>query len=154
MSDALRHLDGEQLLLALYGAESGQASAHLGACPDCAARLRGLQARRAAWLAAPPPAAGPARLRAQREEVYRRIENRRRPVWRALQAGAVACALLLGVILYRPAAPPADVAGAQAISDQQLFDDLATMIARDTPAAAEPLLALFAPPEDSEIRHQ
>lgn len=151
MNDNLRHLDDEQLLLSLYGAGEPGAAAHLGACPDCAARFRGLQARRSAWLAAPAPPAGEARLRAQREAVYAAIERKRaRPYWRAIQAGALACSVLAALLLYRPAPPPVETAGQPVITDQQLFNDLADMINRETPIAAEPLMALFAPQEPQE----
>lgn len=105
-------------------------------------------------LAAVPPA-DPARLRAQREAVWEAIgRSRRRPLWRALQAAAATCAVVVAVLLYRPAAPPPEMAAHPAITDQQLFDDLAAMISRETPAAAEPLMALFAAPEEKETRNQ
>jgi anti-sigma factor RsiW len=151
MNEALRHLDDEHLLLSLYGAAAPETAAHLEGCAECAARLRNLEARRSAWLAAPAPPADAPRLRAQREAVYRAIEqDRRRPYWRALQAGVLACSVLLAVLLYRPAPPPVESAGNQAISDQQLYNDLAEMMNRDTPAAAEPLMALFAPQQSQE----
>jgi hypothetical protein len=153
MNGKIRHLDNEQLLLALYGAAAPEAAAHLDACADCAAELRRLQARRVELAAAPLLPATDTRLRAQREAVYQAIERRRaRPYWRALQAGALACSVLLAVLLYRPAPPP-ETTAAHAVSDQQLFDDLAEMINRDTPAAAEPLMALFAP-QESQQEHQ
>lgn len=151
MNDNLRHLDDEQILLSLYGAAEPDAAAHLGACPDCAARLRRLQARRSAWLAEPAPPADAARLRAQREAVYAAIgKQRARPYWRALQAGALACSVLAALLLYRPAPPPVETASQPVISDQQLFNDLADMMNRETPVAAEPLMALFAPQETEE----
>ncbi|GIU79104.1 MAG: hypothetical protein KatS3mg005_2342 [Bryobacteraceae bacterium] len=151
MNGTSRHLDDEQLLLALYGAAAPEAAAHAESCSECGARLRRLEARRLEWTAAPLPPAGDSRLRAQREAVYRAIEShRRRPVWQALQAGALACSVLLAVLLYRPAPPPQESGVAQAISDQQLFNDLAEMINRDTPAAAEPLMALFVAEEPQE----
>jgi len=151
MNDKLRHLDDEQLLLSLYGAAAPEASAHLRACPDCAARLRGLEARRSAWLAAPAPPASTALLRAQREAVYAAIGKKRaQPYWRAIQAGALACSVLLGVLLYRPAPPPVQTASQPVITDQQLFNDLADMMNRETPIAAEPLMALFAPQQSEE----
>lgn len=151
MNETLRHLDDEQLLLSLYDAAAPEAAAHLGVCAECATRLHSLQARRSAWLAAPAPPADAARLRAQREAVYRAIEkDRRRPYWRAVQAGALACSVLLAVLLHQPAPPPVETAASQTISDQQLFNDLADMMNRDTPAAAEPLMALFEPHESQE----
>lgn len=154
MSEALRHLNEEQLLLALYGAAAEENAAHLNACPDCAAGLRRLEDRRAALMVAPGPAPDAARLRDQREAVFQRIERGRRP-WRvAVQAGALACAILLAVVLQRPAAPPVEVAGTAIQSDQLLFDDLAAMISRETPMAAEPLMALFTPREDLETQNQ
>ncbi|MEJ5367334.1 MAG: hypothetical protein WHT08_03385 [Bryobacteraceae bacterium] len=154
MSEACRHLDDERLLIALYGAGKEEDSAHLQACPECAARLRRLEGRRAAWLSAPAPAPDASRLRAQREAVFRQIERSRRPLWVAVRAGALACAILAAVLLQRPAAPPAEMAAAPALSDQQLFEDLATMIARDTPMAAEPLMALFTPQAEMEMQNQ
>jgi hypothetical protein len=144
MNEKLGHLDDEQLLLALYGAAAPEAAAHLDACAECAAQLRRLQSRRLELAAAPLLPASDARLRAQREAVYQAIEKKRaRPYWRALQAGALACSVLLAVLLYRPAPPPQETTAAHALTDQQLFNDLAEMINRDTPAAAEPLMALF-----------
>lgn len=152
MNGKFRHLDDEQLLLALYGAAAPEAAAHLDACADCAAQLRRLQARRLDLAVAPLPPASDPRLRAQREAVYQAIEKRRaRPYWRALQAGALACSVLLAVLLYRPSPPP-ETAAAHALTDQQLFNDLAEMITRDTPAAAEPLMALFVAEESQEAQ--
>lgn len=153
MNGKIRHLDNEQLLLALYGAAAPETAVHLDACADCAAELRRLQARRVELAAAPLLPATDTRLRAQREAVYQAIERRRaRPYWRALQAGALACSVLLAVLLYRPAPPPPETTAAHAVSDQQLFDDLAEMINRDTPAAAEPLMALFVAEESQEAQ--
>lgn len=151
MNDKAGHLDDEQLLLSLYDAAAPETTAHLGACPECAARLRRLQARRSAWLATPAPPVDPARLRAQRDAIYEAIEKKRaRPYWRALQAGALACSVLLGVLLYRPAPPPVQTVRQPLVTDQELFNDLADMINRETPIAAEPLMALFTPQESQE----
>jgi len=153
MNEKFRHLDDEQLLLALYGAAAPETAAHLDACADCSAQLRRLQARRVDLAAARLPSAGDERLRAQREAVYQAIErSRARPYWRAVQAGALACSILLAVLLYRPAPPPPETTAAHAVTDQQLFDDLAEMINRDTPAAAEPLMALFATEPSQEAQ--
>jgi anti-sigma factor RsiW len=156
MMEPLNHLDDEQLLLELYGAGAEAAHRHLQACPECGARLAHLKAQRArlmSGMAAPDPAA----LRAQREAVWARIEKSRgRPAWRALQAGALACAVFAAVLLYRPATPPGPElarAGAE-VSDAQLYEDLAAMLARETPAAAEPLLGLFAAPNKNEVNAQ
>ncbi len=150
MNDKLRHLDDEQLLLSLYGA-AGPEAAHLGSCPECAARLRRLEARRAAWLAAPAPPPNAARLRDQRAAVYAAIgEKRNRPYWRLIQAGALACSVLAAVLLYRPAPAPVETASQPVITDQELFNDVADMMNRETPIAAEPLMALFAPQESQE----
>lgn len=154
MSETLRHLDDEQLLLAVYGLGGEQISAHLNACQECSVRLRRLEARRAAWLAAPAAAPDAGRLRAQREAIFQRIHRKRRPVWVAVRAGALACAVLLAVLLQRPAAPPVESAVTQTLTDQELFDDLAAMIAWEAPMAAEPLMALFTPQEDTETQYQ
>lgn len=151
MNNTIRHLDDEQLLLSLYGAAAPETAAHLGACPDCAVRLKRLEARRAELLASPAPPAGGERLRAQRTAIYEAIGKKRaRPYWRAIQAGALACSVLLAVLLYRPAPPPVQTASQPVITDQELFSDLADMINRETPIAAEPLMALFTPQESEE----
>ena len=156
MMEPLKHLDDEQLLLELYGAGTEDAHRHLQACAECASRLAHLKAQRArlsSGMAAPDPAV----LRRQREAVWAQIgKNRARPAWRALQAGALACAVFVAVLLYRPAQPPRPEmarAGAE-VSDAQLYEDLATMLALETPAAAEPLLGLFAAPEENEVTTQ
>jgi|GEM_PF-3458940 len=156
MMEPLNHLDDEQLLLELYDAGAEDAHRHVQACPECASRLAHLKAQRARLLsgmAAPDPAV----LRAQRAAVWAQIEKRRRgPAWRALQGGALACAVCAAVLLYRPAQPPGPEmarAGAE-FSDAQLYEDLAAMLARETPAAAEPLLGLFAAPDKNEVNAQ
>jgi anti-sigma factor RsiW len=153
MNEPLRHLDDEQMLLALYGAAAPETAQHLETCPQCTARFSELRARRAALLAAPAPPVDAARLRAQRDAIFQTIQaHRRQPVWRALQAGAVACSVLLAVLLSRPAPPPAATPELVVISDQQLFSEVAQMINRDTPAAAEPLMALFEPEPSEEAQ--
>lgn len=153
MMQPLDHLDEERLLLQLYGAGDAADARHLDACPACSARFAELRARRVRLLsaqAAPPDAE---RMRAQRAAIWAAIGNgRRRPAWRAVQAGALACAVLMGVLLYRPAPQPASPPPAHEtahLSDEQLFEDLAAMLARETPLAAEPLMGLFAAKNDN-----
>lgn len=159
MMEPMGHLDEERLLMELYGAGSETDQRHLDACPACAGRLARLRAQRARLLAqtAVPPDAE--RLRAQRAAVWAEIgKSRRRPVWRALQAGAVAGTVLVAVLLYQPVRPSAGTAPAQPeltqLADSQWFEDLATMAARETPVAAEPLMALFTAPAEEEVHKQ
>lgn len=158
MMQPIDHLDDERLLLELYGAGSEADSRHLEACPACSARFAQLKAKRAQLLARQPAPPDADRLRAQRSAIWTAIENgRRRPVWRALQAGALACAVMAGILLYRPAQPPAAPPAAHEVahlSDEQLFEDLASMLARETPLAAEPLMGLFAAQEENGVREQ
>ncbi|MCS7043735.1 MAG: hypothetical protein NZR01_13190 [Bryobacteraceae bacterium] len=158
MTQPIDHLDDERLLLELYGAGSEADNRHLHACPACSARFAELKAQRARLLAAQPAPPDAGRLRAQRAAVWAQIGNgRRRPVWRALQAGALAGAVLAGVLLYRPAQPPSTPPAAHDVahlSDEQLFEDLATMLARETPLAAEPLMGLFVAGTDNEVQKQ
>jgi hypothetical protein len=159
MMEPMGHLDDERLLMELYGAGSETDQQHLDACSACAGRLTRLKAQRARLLAqkAVPPDAE--RLRVQRAAVWAEIgKSRRRPVWRALQAGTLAGAVFVAVLLYQPARPPAGTAPAQPevaqLADSQWFEDLATMAARETPVAAEPLMALFAAPAEEEVEKQ
>jgi anti-sigma factor RsiW len=153
MTTPFGHLDDERLLLQLYGAGEVADGRHLEACPVCAARFAELKARRTRLLSAPPAPLDAERLRAQRAAIWAAIGNgRRRPVWRAVQAGALACTVLVGILLYRPAPQPASPAPAPEaahLSDEQLYEDLAAMLARETPLAAETLMGLFAARNDN-----
>lgn len=153
MTQPMSHLDDERLLLLLYGAGSETDARHLDTCPACSARYAKLKARRVRLLSAQPAPPDAERMRAQRAAIWAAIGNgRRRPAWRAVQAGALACAVLMGVLLYRPAPQPASPPPAHEtahLSDQQLFEDLAAMLARETPLAAEPLMELFAAKNDN-----
>lgn len=157
MTQPLDHLDDERLLLELYGAGGEADRVHLARCPECAARFTHLKARRARLLAEPAAPPNADRLRAQRAAVWAQIgSSRKRPLWRALQASAAACAVLAAILLYRPAMTPPvqpDQEVAQ-LSDAQLFEELATMLASETPVAAEPIKGLFASAQESEVQQR
>ena len=151
-----RHWGDDELLDRLYGLAPapGFDAAHLESCPVCADRWTALATSRAALLAAAPPAtlALDARLRVQRSAIWNRIE---RPVQhflaRLAPVAATALMIVVGVALHQvqPPAPPVQIA---AISDDQLFSDIATVVSQETPAAAEPIRALFAATQSTEAQ--
>jgi len=81
-------------------------------------------------------------LAAQRRKIYERIERPSRKRWLWAPGLAAACALAVGVFVYRPAPkePPDRRAD---ISDTQLFGDIYSMEQSLEPAAAAPVRALF-----------
>ena len=67
------HWSDDVLIGALYGLEGADLHARLGECPECAARWKHLQEKRAAIAV---PLDVPAELlAAQRKAIYRRIER-------------------------------------------------------------------------------
>ncbi|MBI4891376.1 MAG: hypothetical protein HY821_12185 [Acidobacteria bacterium] len=146
-----RHIPEDELLLALYSAEQ---PAGLDSCPDCAARWQRLSARRAALVvdAAAAPCSDE-RLRAQRQAVWRKIE---RPahvrILRALPAAATMCVLLIAVALNGPAPQPEPKQMAAAVSDEQLFNDIAKVVNDSEPRAVEPMRGLFNESTSMEVQ--
>ncbi len=154
MTTPFGHLDDGRLLLQLYGAGEVADGRHLEACPVCAARFAELKARRtrsafgaasAAWTLE--------RLRAQRAAIWAAIGNGRRRLYGGrCRLARWPCTVLVGILLYRPAPQPASPAPAPEaahLSDEQLYEDLAAMLARETPLAAETLMGLFAARNDN-----
>jgi hypothetical protein len=146
------HWSGEDLLDKLYGLEPRPAAHPLESCPECGARWQALLARRQAVLAV--PAVPESRLRAQRAAVFARLETVRRGwIWRAVPATAVALVLAAGVSLHAPRpTPPAREMADAGLSDAQLFSEIALLSQQETPAAAEPLRALFSEAAEGEVK--
>ena len=134
------HLSEDALLDAVYGIAGSQAEAHLRGCTDCARRLNEWHETRAA-------ATGSIEisgefLAAQRRKIYERIEGPSRKRWLWAPGLAAACALAVGVFVYRPA-PQKQPDSRPEISDTQLFGDIYSMEQSVEPAAAAPARALF-----------
>lgn len=132
-----RHWTNEEMIERLYC--GGEARG----CAECDARWAELLRRRAQAMA---EEAGPEldeRLRRQRLAVYARLE---RPggwrAWKVAPVGATAMLLLLGIVLHGPKPEPRQVAVA-AVSDAQLFSEVATMVNEESPRAADSLRGLF-----------
>lgn len=142
------HWTDEELIGRLYGAgpEDAARASHLADCADCSERWRQLAERRGQFIEhARLTVVDDARLRAQRDAVWRRVEDSKRPwLWRAAPVGATAMLVLVGLLLHTPAPwiEPTQVASAQ-ISDEQLFSEIATMVNEDAPRAAQPIQGLF-----------
>ena len=125
------HLHVDQLFEQLYGAE---AHPHLDSCPECSARLAELRRQRSE-LTAPAPV--PAEfLVKQRAAILNRMDRPRISKW--IPALAAACAIAIGLFVYRPTAAPHVEAG-----DEQLFAEVYSMSQSTEPRAAAPIHALF-----------
>lgn len=149
------HWTDDDLLRRLYGLEpEGLAPAHLAACRECRERYETLLARRNEVRPMPP--ADEQRLRAQREAVWSRVENRRRlPLagWR-VPAAATAAVLALAVWIARPGLDPAgneedplveiaEIASPQPLSDTQFFEEIALAASSPEPRGAAAVENLF-----------
>jgi anti-sigma factor RsiW len=146
------HWSDDDLLDRLYGqdAPAGKDASHLDQCEACGQRWNQLTQRKAQWSAA-MPLVDEARLRAQRERIWRRVEETRRPwIWRAVPAAATALMLLVGVALQTGSAP--EIAGQKMamtqpvkaeVSDQELFSEIASIANDEEPAGAAAIRNLF-----------
>lgn len=152
------HWTDEELLSRLYGVgpEEAARAEHLSVCAECSARWRRLEESRGRILeSAQLAVVDDARLRAQRDAVWRRLEESRRPwIWRIVPAGATAALVLVAVLLNTPAPriEPADVASVHQISDEQLFNEIASMVNEEAPRAAKTIQGLFDAEAAVEVR--
>ena len=150
------HWGDEDLIGRLYGLDpaAGLDAAHLDACPVCADRWQSLQLRRGRLLEAEAaaPAGSDERLRAQRVAVWKRLEQPRRGwLTRALPLAATALTITIGIALHQ-VQPPAPSSQLAAISDEQLFSEIASVVSQETPVAADPIRALFAANQTTQAR--
>jgi len=156
MKKSMNHWDDENLLLRLYGADPSAhlSLSHFDECPECAQRWAILTSSRAQMLGAQPTAAcSDDRLRAQRLSVWDRIERSSRPrAVRLIPAAATLCVLLLAVGLNRPVPQPAPQQVATAISDEEFFSEIASVVNDDTPRAVEPIRGLFSDTPRPEVQ--
>jgi hypothetical protein len=121
-SEETMHRTDASLLDIIYGI--GEPDAHLRDCPECAARLKTLQAGRTHVLSQRQPEVSTAFLAAQRRNIWQRIET---PTWQPrvfspLSAG-VAALVLVVALWVRPAPPIAD-----ARADTQLLSEIAAEV--------------------------
>jgi hypothetical protein len=157
MNNDNRHWTDNDLLDRLYGLDPapGLTPAHLDTCPGCGVRWQALENRRAAVVAPAPPSPDvEQRLRAQRQTIFARIEHPRRALlWRAVPAGAAAFMLFAGIALHQPVplTPRTEVA-AVSVSDEQLFTEIASVVNRDTPRAADNIRGLFSESSSQEAQ--
>jgi hypothetical protein len=140
----LAHWQDDDLLVRLYGLEPERREAlhALESCPECSARFDAFSQRRRQGLSASPVSDD--FLRAQRQAIYAKIEDRKRsPLhsWK-VPVGATAVVVFLGVLLQQPAPKPIEEPVA-AVSDAQFFSEIATLASDDEPRAAQPIKALF-----------
>lgn len=157
MNDRMNHWSDEDLLARLYGMDAAPnlSPAHFEECPDCAARWSRLSGARAGVLAASSSAScSDERLRAQRLAVWNRIEQPAHSrILRALPAAAACLVVVLAVALNGPAPQPAHPQIAStAVSDEQLFAEIATVVNADAPRAVEPIRGLFNESSNLEVQ--
>jgi hypothetical protein len=156
VSETGRHWRDDDLLRKLYGLEpEGEIRAeHLDACPDCGSRWAELWQARAELvrtLEAEPVC--DERLAGQRRAFWSRVDHPRRyriAKWAPALASCVmllAAALLLSPLRTAPGTVAKKAIAAQpgqaAVSDAELFGDLAAISTPSAPRAAEPIYALF-----------
>lgn len=138
-----QHLSNEGLLDAVYGIAGSDAEAHLRGCVDCAQRLQEWHEKR---LATAESVEIPGEfLAAQRRKIYERMERPPRKRWLWAPGLAAACALTVGVFVYRPAQQTLQKQPDQRIeiSDTQLFGDIYSLEQSLEPSATAPARALF-----------
>jgi anti-sigma factor RsiW len=144
-----RHWTDDELIAKLYavGPEEPARTEHLATCAECAARWSAVESRRIQFVRnADSVVVDDARLRAQRDAVWRRLEEARRPrLWRLAPAGATAMLMLFALLLHTPTPTiePVQVASNQQISDEQLFSEIASMVNEVAPRVAAPIQGLF-----------
>lgn len=147
MNARTQHWTDDDLLGRVYGLDPapGLALEHFDDCAECAERWQRLAGARAGVVASASSAAcSDERLRAQRAEIWRRVERPvGRRILRAVPAAATCCVLLLAVALNRPAPQPLNHEVASAVSDEQLFAEIASVVNTDSPRAVEPIRGLF-----------
>jgi hypothetical protein len=144
----LAHWQEDDLLARLYGLEPERKERlhALESCPECSSRFDALSVRRRQVLSGAPVSDD--FLRAQRQAIYAKIEDRKRsPLhsWK-VPVGATALVVFMGVLLQQPAPKPREEPVA-AVSDAQFFSEIATLASDDEPRAAQPIKALFSEPK-------
>jgi hypothetical protein len=135
-----KHWTDEELLDRLYGV--GRRDNHLEACAECDARWNDLVARRRSLQS--EPEVSPLFLLRQRMAVMERIEPSKSSflTWRAVTAVAGACAMALGLVIYRPEQSKT-VAVRTVPSDSQFFSEIYSAVEQTEPRAVKPIRRLF-----------
>jgi hypothetical protein len=139
-----RHLTTDELLDQFYGIGGPKLDAHIGECPECAARYQKFEARRCEVTA--EPEISNISLVTQRRAIYARIESDTGSQTRWTPALAAALLLVVGIFLYRPLTDIGErqpVPAKVEISDDQLFTDVYSMAESAEPRAGAPIQALF-----------
>lgn len=152
------HWTESDLIDRLYGLDpaAGQSERHLDECAQCGQAFAELSSRRGQVIAAQAQVSND-QLRAQRQAIWARIEQpQRSAIWRAVPVAATAMLLFVAVALHQAPAPqmePMTTAAVQpAVSDTQLFTELASVVNQESPRAADPIRGLFA--DDATVEAQ
>lgn len=163
MNENLHHMHWteDELLDRLYGldAPAGKDVSHLNNCVECAGRWRRLEAARERSLNT-VATVDENRLRRQREAVWRRVDAAKRPwLWRAVPATATVMMLMVGVALHQtpaPEVPRQTIAAAQpaefAQSDDQFFQEIASVANAEEPSSAAAIRNLFDVNQEGEAQ--
>ena len=138
-----KHYTDEELIERLYGLDRN--CGHLDICQDCRSRLATMEQRRS-LVASHEPNVTPAFLAEQRHAVWARIEKpaSSQVFVRAASAFAAMAVLVVGFLVYHPASPPpAQTSAMPAVTDEQLYAEISTIVDTPEPLAATPIRGLF-----------
>jgi anti-sigma factor RsiW len=136
-----RHWTDDDLINALYGI--GLGDRHLEACAECRSRWIAMKQRRT--LVTAEPEVPNDFLAAQRRSIYQRMEREGWRVRRLVPAFVAVLALLVALIVYRPATAPAPSDDLLSPDTQQLTSDIYSMEDNPEPQAVKAIHALFEP---------
>jgi hypothetical protein len=131
------HLNDDQLIERLYGVAEHP---HLDGCVPCSARFKELELRRAELVH--PTTVSSEFLAAQRRKIYSRLEEKPHAGLKWAPALAAACAIAIGLFVYRPTPTTVPVTKSDS-GDAQLFSEVYSMEQSTEPRAAAPIHALF-----------
>lgn len=135
------HWTDDDFINAIYGV--GPGDSHLEECAECRPRWLAIKEHRTVITAEPEVSNN--FLAAQRRSIYQRIERETWRVRRLVPAFVAVLALLVALIVYRPATAPTPSDDLLSPDTQQLTSDIYSMEDNPEPQAVKAIHALFEP---------